>query len=321
VTHGGPTVLEYASLFGDEATNPRALELKAAGMPYSPATIADYRQRMHCHLEPDKAFASLHISEVTQPLLVAYLGRLLDSLGGESCRTYQHVWIMLHTIFAQYTKDNPGYDDPFTNPKKLPKPRYNEQIRGALTESELRHMFDEVGFPDPLEAAACSLAFWAGLRRGEIFALKWDDVDFVQHRLVVSRAMKKFGYADRSEGSTKGRKTRIVPMVEYVEKALKALPRVGEYVIVFPDGSRPLTKWWGTTVDHAFIRSGIDAKARNITPHSSRHSIASVLLSRGVPKDYIRLILGHFDERTTDGYLHMAAEEIDKMTKKMNVGK
>jgi integrase len=117
--------------------------------------------------------------------------------------------------------------------------------------------------------------------------------------------MKQFGRKAESEGGPKGRKTRIVPLVADAATALEALHRMGDRVILRADGSEPNTRDWRTAMEGAFRRANIDAKGRKRTPHSSRHSIASVLLSRGVPNEYIKDILGHFDERTTEGYLHM----------------
>jgi integrase len=198
----------------------------------------------------------------------------------------------------------------------MSKPQYQEQVRGALSEAELLAMFTG-DWPSPQDRAICALAFWAGLRRSEIFALRWDEVDMEGKRLVISRAVKRFGRDKEEVGTTKGRKVRIVPLVEEVAEALKPLPHSSALVIMRADGSAPNPRDWRTTMERAFKRAGIDTKGRNVTPHSSRHSIASILLARGVPKEVIKAILGHFDERTTDGYLHIAAEEIDKATAKL----
>jgi integrase len=321
----GPLVKEYVALFKDVSTSPRARRLEAAGRPYSAATAANYRDRIEHHVETDETFCALHMSLVTRQDLEAYFSRLSRKLGGP-CRTLQDVWAILHMIFRQYAMDNPGAPDPFTG---MSKPSYQEEIRGALSEAELQAIF-AAPFPTPIERAICALAFWAGLRRAEVFALHWSDVDFEGKRITVQHAYKRFGdgLKVRTEGGTKGGKARTVPAVDYVLEALKALPRVDEYVISFPGGRRPGgirdrgmrpgEYDWRNAMRGAFERAGIDMASRKVTPHSSRHSIASVLLSRGVPKEYIRQILGHFDERTTDGYLHMAAEEIGKMTERLD---
>jgi len=322
----GPTLGEYAKLFWDAAKSPQARAMASEGDEYSPATLANYKGRIELHILTDKKLCALKMGDITWKDLEGFLQRLLAVTGRS--RTFQDTWTILRMIFRRYAIDN-ACADPFAGKKK---PGYQEEIRGALTEKEIVKLF-LLPFPSPIDKAICSLAFWAGLRRGEVFALRWADVDFPGKKITISHAIKRFGEAKalQSEGGTKGRKARVVPAVDAVLEALKVLPKVDAYVISFPDGKRPGgirnrgkrpgDYDWRNAMHGAFERAGIDAAGRKITPHSSRHSIASVLLSRGVPKDYIRKILGHFDERTTDGYLSMAADEIEKMGRKIETKK
>jgi integrase/recombinase XerD len=64
-------------------------------------------------------------------------------------------------------------------------------------------------------------------------------------------------------------------------------------------------------------RAGIKADGRRIVPHSSRHSLASLLEARGVPLRYIQELLGHFDLKTTLGYLHSPEGTIRDIGKKI----
>jgi integrase len=314
----GPTVADYAKLFREAKTSPRARRLAAQGRPYSPTTLENYRQKIDDFIASDALLRKLHMGDVRRQDLEAFFSRVLDRVGPS--RTLQDVWQILHLIFAQWCDDN-RRQSPF---RGMTKPSYQERVRGALTEGELVAIFSKP-FPSPLERAICALAFWAGLRRGEVFALRWQDVDLERGRIMISRAVKQLERKVRSEGGTKGRKTRIVPLVAEARAALEELPRVDGYVISFPQGKRvgghgkkvkrPNTGDWYSAMHGAMDRAGIDRAGRDITPHSARHSIASVMLARGVPKEIIKAILGHFDERTTDGYLHIAAEEIDKAGK------
>lgn len=319
--HGAPpkdqglTVAEYAKLFREVATSPRAKRLASQGRSYSPNTVKLYRETIDRRILGYPAWKRLRMGETTRADLEAFFAHVHAEVG--SSRALQIVWVVLHFIFRQWSDDS-GRPSPFLG---MTKPRYAEKIRGALTESELVAIFSKP-WPSPLERAICALAFWAGLRRGEILALRWSDVDMERRRIMVSRAVKELDRKTRTEGAPKGGKPRIVPLVIEAHAALEALTHVDEYVISFPAGERvggkgrkvkrPNKVDWSTAMHGAMDRAGIDRAGRDITPHSSRHSIASVMLARGVPKEIIKAILGHFDERTTDGYLHIAAEEIDK---------
>jgi site-specific recombinase XerD len=56
---------------------------------------------------------------------------------------------------------------------------------------------------------------------------------------------------------------------------------------------------------------------RKIVPHSSRHSLASLLEERGVSLRYIQEMLGHFDLKTTRRYLHSTEATIRIIGKKI----
>jgi integrase len=332
----GPAVEDYAGLFRSVETSPRARRLAAQGRAYSPNTVELYRATINLRILPDKDLCRLRMGEVRRVDLEAYFARLYAELGAS--RAMQLAWTIIHFIFAQWADDS-GRPSPFAG---MPKPSYQETIRGSLTEAELVKIF-AAPWPSPMDRIICALTFWAGLRRGEVLALRWSDVDLPRRRIVVQRAAKSLDRKTPLEGTPKSGKSRIVPIVAEVDAALRGMPRfvealaaegdearamaaIGEeYVVVYPPGHfdhrsgrkqlRPGKPGWYTAMHGAMDRAGIDRAGRDITPHSARHSIASVMLARGVPKEIIKAILGHFDERTTDGYLHIAAEEIDKAGK------
>jgi len=65
-------------------------------------------------------------------------------------------------------------------------------------------------------------------------------------------------------------------------------------------------------------RTGIELGGRRIVPHSSRHSIASLLETKGVSLRYIQGFLGHSDMKTTLGYLHSTQKTIRDVGKKIS---
>jgi len=69
--------------------------------------------------------------------------------------------------------------------------------------------------------AAALLAGDAGLRLGEVLGVRWEDLDLVAGRLMVTRQIRK-----GVEGTPKGGRRRSVPMTASLMSALKALPQV-----------------------------------------------------------------------------------------------
>jgi integrase len=136
-----------------------------------------------------------------------------------------------------------------------------------------------------------------GLRRGELFALRWADVDLVAPRLTVQG------------GTSKGGQTRYVPLNS---DAITALTTWRDQVIsgntlpdlVFPSASG---EKFDTikTVWRALMKA---AKITDFRFHDLRHTFASRLVQRGVNLNTVRELLGHADMKMTLRYSHLAPE-------------
>jgi integrase len=81
------------------------------------------------------------------------------------------------------------------------------------------------------------LAGDAGLRLGEVLALRWEDVDLVAGRLTVTRQLRK-----GIEGTPKGGRRRSVPMTASLISALKSLSQVRVGRIVCADKGEPVAE-------------------------------------------------------------------------------
>lgn len=140
------------------------------------------------------------------------------------------------------------------------------------------------------------LALNTGLRQGEIFNLRWTDVDLVGARLTV-----------RGDGAKSGQ-TRHVPLNS---EALKVLTYRQRHVptdgYVFPgrtdsdDGRLDnVKKGWA-----ALMKA---AKISDFRFHDLRHTFASKLVMAGVDLNTVRELLGHSDLKMTLRYAHLAPE-------------
>jgi integrase len=83
------------------------------------------------------------------------------------------------------------------------------QIRQALAVSDTERALRAA--ENRQDAAIYLTAALSGLRRGELLALRWEDVDFEQSRIRVFE-----GYSAKQAGKPKSRKSRTVPMVDKV---------------------------------------------------------------------------------------------------------
>jgi len=138
------------------------------------------------------------------------------------------------------------------------------------------------------------LAINTGMRRGEIFNLRWSDIDLDKRLLTVRGEISKSGY------------TRHIPLTIEAYRCLESWG--GDKAskdLVFPS---PRT---GKRLDN--INSSWEtlmklAKLDNFRFHDLRHHFASSLVMRGVDLNTVRELLGHRDLKTTLCYAHLAPE-------------
>jgi len=145
------------------------------------------------------------------------------------------------------------------------------------------------------------LAIRAGLRSGELLALKWQDVDMVVAQVVVPRTL----WRDQ-EGPPKGGRTRPVPLSDETVATLKAHRHLrGPYVFCDDAGGRLTHSIIKDVVPGTCRRAGL---AKRITTHGLRHTFASHLSMRGVSLKTIQELLGHESIEMTLRYAHLSPD-------------
>lgn len=154
---------------------------------------------------------------------------------------------------------------------------------------------------DEQDAELVRVAAYAGLRLGELLALRWRDVDFAGHALTISRAM-----SDGVESSTKSGRIRRVPLPDQAAGALDRLSKREDYTaedeLVFCNVfGRHLD---GSALRRRFKRARDKAGLRPLRFHDLRHTYGSLLAAAGVDLVTIQAVMGHSALATTGRYLH-----------------
>lgn len=144
---------------------------------------------------------------------------------------------------------------------------------------------------------------YAGLRRGEAQALRWQDVDLAAGVIRVERGWDQIGGAIEPK-SRAGR--RIVPISSALRTYLVAhkLATGPTATLTFgrPDG-KPFDP--STIMDRA-RRTWKNASLQHITPHEARHMYASLMIAAGVNAKTLSEYMGHANiSITLDRYGHL----------------
>ncbi len=192
--------------------------------------------------------------------------------------------------------------------------REKHKERGIFTREELLALFSESPGPwEDLQAYVCFLvAASTGLRRSELLALRWKDLDVDRRLLHVRQAWK----SDTELGPPKWGRKRTVPLPSFTMRKLRELRAGSLHVLpdalIFHnwDGKRKSPFWWQMRFRGAMEKAKIDAKARNLTAHSFRHSLNTILRDQGVSDMKIRALLGWSNPRIQDVYTHIGPEHL-----------
>lgn len=139
------------------------------------------------------------------------------------------------------------------------------------------------------------LAKNTGLRRGELFGLRWPEINFGNRILTVVGP------------TAKSAQTRHIPLNDEAFEALRAWrddSKKGDLVFPGPGGKRM------TNIKTSWERITKAAKIENFRFHDLRHDFASKLVMAGEDLNTVRELLGHSDIRMTLRYAHLAPEKL-----------
>ena len=179
----------------------------------------------------------------------------------------------------------------------IPRPKRPLQLPKILSEIELKRMFAAVR--NIKHKAILFAAYSSGLRVSEVVHLRIQDIDSKRMQIFVQRA--------------KGKKDRVVPLSILVLDVLRQYIRLqqakpGYYLFTGPNGKDAYSERSAQKIfQEAKKQAGIK---KEVSFHSLRHSFATHLLEKGIDVKYIKELLGHFDIRTTERYLHVSKERL-----------
>jgi integrase len=270
-------------------------------------TYERYESIVRMHLAP--AIGKVKLKALTPEHVRGLYREKLD--GGLAPRTVLHIHRTLSKALKQATDDG-LIPRNAAAPVKPPRPR-REEIR-PLNREQVRALF-EAAREDRLEALY-AVAVTAGLRRGELQGLKWEDLDLEAGTLQVRRTLSepRGGYIFEAPKSGKGRNIRLTQRAtaalrEHRKRQLEERIRLGtlwqDHSLVFPSGAgTPLS---GGNLNRTFKallkRAGLSSMIRF---HDLRHTCATLLLKQGVNPKFVQELLGHRDvSLTLNVYSHV----------------
>lgn len=176
---------------------------------------------------------------------------------------------------------------------EIPRPKKHLQVPKLLNEREIAKLFNAL--TNKKHKAMLFTVYSAGLRVSELAQLKISDIDSQRMQIFIERA--------------KGKKDRYVNLspllLDILRQYLKDYtPKPKHYLF---ESEQTQQAYPVRTIQQIFSNAKQKAAiAKEVGIHSLRHSFATHLLEKGTDIRYIKEILGHFNIKTTERYLHVS---------------
>ena len=296
----------------------------------APRTAEGYEHIIRRHIIP--SLGSMTLTQLKPEHLQMYYSEKLsggrcDGKGGLSPKTVRHHHVTLHDALEHAVKMgllNRNVGD------AVSPPRCQRSQWQTLSELDIS-TFLEAAKGTPYYVLFY-LALFTGMRRSELLALRWCDVDLLLCQAHITRTLHHLRTGEiviRVPKSTKGRRmvslspSTALLLQEHRDKqeaqgAMLGVPLKDDDLVFSDLEGKPLLP---DTVTHAWVKLVRRTGLKGIRLHDARHTHASLMLKQGVHPKIVQERLGHASiQITLDTYSHVvpglqeaAAAGFDKM--------
>lgn len=241
-----------------------------------------------------KELAALQLSQILATHIDNVLSRMRET--GLAISTQNHMLKLIRQAFKKANEWNIWKGPNPCDYIKLPKD--NNARQRFLSHEEARTLLTALAKKSKQTAQIATLSLYSGMRLGEIFALKWSDVDF-EHGIIT--------ILDSKNGES-----RPVFVTEPIKAILAELAPgpPGSNLFTTSDGGsiQFLSNSFGRAVDEIGLNNGITDRRQKVTFHTLRHTYASWAVMAGVPLYQVGKALGHKSTAMTERYSHLAPD-------------
>lgn len=272
---------------------------------------------------------------------IAYLNNELRTESGEpySGTSRMHFYSTFRTILSaavdrEYIRTNPA-----AGMKKSQIPHRDVKPVDYLTMKELQAFLSALDQEPLIKRAYFMLSAQTGMRRGEVVALKWSDINRERRTIRVARAavIDKNDQSKRKIKPTKTEHIRTLPLMDETITLLDELLASREDALqvklmpdsfIFCEAANPFLCLYPTTPTRWASQIVKKAHIRNVSPQILRRSFATLLQQDNTDTKTAQTLLGHSDAATTHKYytgvdserMREAVETYTERTKQTKTG-
>jgi integrase len=277
---------------------------------YKPSTVRGYDQHVRRRISP-APLGSMKVAEIRRPDVQDFVDELLGQ--GLSTSTVKNV---LNPIQAFYRRAKDREELVHNPTERIDIPvAGSKRPKRIATREEAARLIAAL----PLEDQAIwATAFYAGLRRGELQAIRRCDINLATCLVSVKRGWDQYeGVIDAKSEAGERELPLLALLRDVLDEHLLRTGRKGEDLL------------FGRARKEAFVASTIRNRAheawkaaglRPITLHECRHTFASLLIDSGANPKAIQQFMGHANIQTTfDIYGHLLPGSHDEVRSRMDI--
>ncbi len=225
---------------------------------------------------------------------------------GKSPRTLQYILAVIRHSFnvakvmALYEGDNPV--------SRVKKPTFDNRRVRFLTYEEADTLLKALTAKSQQVHDIALLSLHTGMRAGEIFTLKWGDVDLQREIIHIK--------------DTKTSRNRVARMTSHVNDMFKGYTAGDPMELVFKDQSgkqiKEISRSFDRVVDELKLNEGVNDRRNRVVFHTLRHTFASWLVENGESLYTVKELMGHSTLAMTERYSHLGESSMQNAVKKFD---
>lgn len=300
------------------------------------STYEFYEKQVYKLIIP--ALGKLKLCEITPAHVQKYVN-MLSGLKSEnpaaqgetlSAETVDRYLTVLQAVFALAVKNGLIDNNP-ADRRHLNMPKKTKREIEIFTKEEVNHIIAALKDEHLQIQAVIYLDLFTGMRRGELVALKFSDIDFKNQKITIQRAAYKEKGKPAAVKAPKDNETRTIDINDNCIALLKAMKAAK-----IESAQRLGTKWAGNGEDWVFTQwngemmnpqtptkqfSKFLAKngIKHCKFHALRHTHATLMLAASHDLMAVKERLGHSSIETTQIYLHYIDSAGKKALEKLDM--
>jgi integrase len=265
-----------------------------SGDPYKPSALRSYEQGMRLRVLPQ--FGARRLSDLQRPDLQAFVNGLVSD--GVGASTIGVTLLPIRALCRRALSLGQIAVNPCTG---LELPAVRGRRERYATPEEAEKLLEAVPQRD---RAIWATAMYAGLRRGELRALRAEDVDLAGGVIRVERGWDPYEGEIGLKSSAGRRKVPIAAVLrDHLAERIAESGRTGADRIFGATTDRPFN---GVKLSERADAAWESAELQRITLHECRHTFASLMIAAGVNAKALQTFMGHASITVTlDRYGHL----------------